>query len=348
MCQSSGVFAQCDFGQHPGDVVELDTPLLSLQQGVLDIEHLEDFECRGGLFGQVVGRIGSQQVKGRSHGLDDFSGDLVAIKRQVVLGDLLAQSDLDQPLPVALADEFDRLFSGRVPPFALGPVGRVERFDGRLDLLVRGAWWRGEPVPGVGLGFAVDGVKFRDDLDQRVFDRASGVRAGHQVDQSLQGLVRATADQSADGFPLEMSCLEVVEDLPGCGESEFEREAGGDLAEVAVEGADSELLQGVDDAGEHFAAAVGGEIGFGDGLGQFAALLFAVGRPGQSDENAIEDLGGGVAGEGDREDLLGRDAVDQPRDVPVGELVSLAGAGRGPDQPAFVDVDAAHGWLQCS
>ena len=61
MGQSGGIGSKRGVGQYPGDVVELDAPLLPLQFRVLVVEHLENVECRCGLFGEIVGRVGLQQ-----------------------------------------------------------------------------------------------------------------------------------------------------------------------------------------------------------------------------------------------------------------------------------------------
>ena len=107
------------------------------------------------------------------------------------------------------------------------------------------------------------------------------------------------------------------------------------------------MLQRVDHLGEHLAAATGFESGFSGRFGELTGFIRVIGSPGEPDQDAIEDFGGGVTGEGHRQHLRERNTLKQSRDVPVGQLVGLTGTGRGADQHAFIDRQAVHDRLQC-
>ena len=223
--QALGVFSECRHRELLGDVLKLDTTQFVLQTGEFGIEHLQHVVDGGGLIGQPVGLVGSQHTEGMLVGGNHFGWDLGFVDCSA--DDLQSQAPLDQVLPGHGTDIGDGFLVGPVPGAAFGQCRVLHHGNSLVDLGSTRPFGPIQPFPGLGTvlvsaGLAECPVEVGDDIQERVFDRAGGIGAGQQVDQSSQhGLVSPVNDTS-DRFAFELVCLDVVDHSPRHREFKFQ------------------------------------------------------------------------------------------------------------------------------
>ena len=169
-----------------------------------------------------------------------------------------------------------------------------------------------------------------------------GQAKGFQKFVLLVGIGGAFEDVAEDVAAHDFGFV-FAEDLETAGESEFGGEAAHDVGEEGVEGAQEEAGHALDEEDEEllvvallefFELSVEGVLDLVGFACELAGGVFGGSAFGELLEDFVEEFSGGLAGKGDCENgfgawfFAGQEVAAHDRDVAVGELPGLAGAGR--------------------
>ena len=108
---------------------------------------------------------------------------------------------------------------------------------------------------------------------------------------------------------------------------QLERKSPDHADRETIERPDVQAVQLVQQLSQHAPEVIHAKPGQSDSLAGLPRHIFGRGRGAQMLHDVVKDLTGGLAGEGQRRNPVGRDPPGQQSEVAVGKLKRLAGPG---------------------